>query len=128
MYVPVDSFRHDWHASPAGAKLPCQECHPKGKPRVADTAKACDECHKDLIPKGATIEINNYEAIGYTEAMHRLCLGCHVEKVKEKDKPDMARCAWCHKERRSFVDAEGLRFGLPEPVGQRIILPPVPKP
>ena len=95
---------------------------------MADTAKACDDCHQDLIPKGATITINSYEAIGYTESLHRLCLGCHVKKVKEKNKPDMARCAWCHNERRSFVDEKNLSFSTRGPVGKRIVLPPVLEP
>lgn len=125
MYQPTDAFRHDWHASPAGARIACFECHPKGKPRAAEGAKKCDQCHKDLIPPGATIQIKNYEAIGYVDSLHRLCIGCHVKKAKEKHKPEMARCTWCHKEKRSFVDTKNLPLYRQPPVGVRIVLPPV---
>ena len=51
MYSPSDSFRHDWHASAAGARVSCTECHPVGQVRAAVTASRCDRCHKDLFRK-----------------------------------------------------------------------------
>jgi Ni/Fe-hydrogenase subunit HybB-like protein len=127
MYLPSDAFRHDWHRSPTGARVACYQCHPTGQVRSAATAKRCDQCHKDLIPAGATIPVKRYKAVSYTEAMHRLCIGCHAQKAVEKNKPEMARCAWCHKEGRDVIDARDLvlrRRGL---IGKNMVLPPIGK-
>ena len=127
MYAPSDAFRHDWHAGPQGAALACAKCHALGKPRSKDTAKTCDQCHKDLVAEGAVIEVKQYQAPSYTEAMHRLCVGCHVERAAALNKPDMPRCAWCHKERRRFIDAPDVDFrGLRAP-GSEVVLPPLPE-
>ena len=125
MYLPVDAFRHDWHASPAGGRLACVQCHEQGKPRIAATAKRCDGCHKDLVPAGATIQVKQYNAVGYVQAMHELCIGCHKQLAAQEGKPDFARCATCHKERRNIVDASDLapRDGI----GRGILLPPISK-
>ena len=68
--------------------------------------------------------MKHYQAIAYTEAMHRRCIGCHVEKAKEKNKPEMTRCDWCHKDRREVIDSREVnlrRMGL---MGQNVVLPP----
>ncbi len=122
MYSPSDAFRHDWHASPDGARVSCVECHPSGQVRNASTAVHCDRCHKDLVPAGSTILVKTYTAPGYAEAMHRLCIGCHVQKAREKNKPEMSRCAWCHKEKRNVVDASGIRREQ-DFVGRSVVLP-----
>lgn len=123
MYLPSDAFRHDWHASPSGARVPCYQCHPAGQARTAATAVRCDRCHKDLVPAGTTIRVRQYVASSYTEAMHRLCIGCHVKAAQEKKKPEMSRCAWCHKETREVVDAPGL-FPVQGAIGRSVVLPP----
>jgi Ni/Fe-hydrogenase subunit HybB-like protein len=123
MYLPSDAFRHDWHASPAGARLACWRCHPDGQPRTAATAVHCDKCHKDLVPAGSAIAIKTYQADGYADAMHRLCIGCHVKTAAQENKPDMARCAWCHKEKQ---DIAGVPAGSErEILGRSVVLPPV---
>ncbi len=104
MYLPTDAFRHDWHASPTGGRVACYQCHAAGKVRTAASAVRCDHCHKDLVPAGATIALKQYRGVSYTEAMHRLCLGCHRQKAVEKHKPEMTQCAWCHKETRDVID------------------------
>ncbi|MGP8242989.1 MAG: NrfD/PsrC family molybdoenzyme membrane anchor subunit [Bryobacteraceae bacterium] len=122
MYQPTDAFRHDWHASPEGGRLSCAQCHPLGQTRVASTAVRCDRCHKNLVPAGSTIAVKTYAACSYADAMHRLCIGCHVQKAREKNKPEMTRCAWCHKETHDVVDAPG----VPRPedfVGRNVVLP-----
>lgn len=128
MYLTSDAFRHDWHASAAGARVPCWQCHEAGKPRRAATAKACDHCHKDLVPRGAMIRVKQYRAAGYVQAMHGLCLGCHAHRAKLEGKPDLARCASCHKERRGRVDTAGLTWPPQEVVGRGLLLPPLPRP
>jgi hypothetical protein len=122
MYQTSDSFRHDWHASPDGGRVSCAQCHPLGQARTASTAVRCDHCHKDLVPAGSTIQVKTYAARGYADAMHRLCIGCHVQKAREKNKPEMSRCAWCHKEKREVVDASGVR-GEQDFVGRSVVLP-----
>jgi Ni/Fe-hydrogenase subunit HybB-like protein len=124
MYVATDAFRHDWHASPEGARLGCYQCHPSGQVRTAATAVHCDQCHKNLVPAAATIRIKQYQAVAYTDAMHRLCIGCHIQKAKEKNKPEMTRCAWCHKENPEILNSRDLiltRYGLSH---GSVVLPP----
>ncbi|MBZ5630497.1 MAG: Ni/Fe-hydrogenase cytochrome b subunit [Acidobacteriia bacterium] len=124
MYLPSDSFRHDWHASPSGGRVACYQCHARGQARTAATAVACDKCHKDLVPAGAAIKVKQYRAVAYTEAMHRLCIGCHVKKAKENKKPEMTRCDWCHKDKRQVIDSREIvlrRRGL---TGINVVLPP----
>ncbi len=124
MYVATDASMHDWHASPEGARLGCYQCHPAGQVRTAATAVHCDKCHKNLVPAAATIRIKQYQAVAYTDAMHRLCIGCHIQKAKEKNKPEMTRCAWCHKENPEILNSRDLilaRYGLSR---GSVVLPP----
>jgi len=123
MYLASDAFRHDWHASPRGGRVACWRCHAEGQPRRAATAKRCLECHKDLTPPGATIAVRQYRAPGYVEAMHRWCVGCHVRRAQQMNKPDLGRCTACHRERRQWP--EQLAAGRSEagPAGKRLPLP-----
>ncbi len=85
MYLEVDAFKHDWHSSPTGGNVTCVKCHEEGVPRSDDMASLkegvydCSACHNDLFPAGATIEIDDYMAIGYAQAMHSMCIDCHVD-------------------------------------------------
>jgi Ni/Fe-hydrogenase subunit HybB-like protein len=124
MYLPSDAFRHDWHASPGGGRLACVECHPRGQVREAATAKRCEQCHKDLKPSVTVVSVKQYHAIGYAQAMHQLCIGCHSNVARQQAKPEAARCAWCHKGRREPVDATGFAFRDAGLVGKRLVLPP----
>jgi hypothetical protein len=67
--------------------------------------------------------VKRYRAIAYTEAMHRLCIGCHVTKAKEKGKPEMTRCDWCHKERRELIDSREIVLHRQGLHGQNVVLP-----
>jgi hypothetical protein len=69
--------------------------------------------------------VKKYQAASYTESMHRLCVGCHVKNAALKSKPEMARCAWCHKETRPVVDARDVAFRGEGLVGRSIVMPPV---
>jgi Ni/Fe-hydrogenase subunit HybB-like protein len=124
MYLPTDAFGHRWHSSPSGARLSCTQCHAKGQVRSAASAARCDKCHKDLVPAGAKITIKNYQAVAYTEAMHRMCIGCHIQKAKEKNKPEMTRCEWCHKDRREVIDSREVQLRRLGAVGEQVLLPP----
>jgi Ni/Fe-hydrogenase subunit HybB-like protein len=121
MWQPADAFGHERHASPSGGRLSCVTCHASQKPRTASTTKTCATCHADLVPAGASIEVRGYRAAGYVQAMHGLCITCHTRVMASRKKPDLGRCATCHRERRSFVDATDLAFR--ERVGTSVVLP-----
>ena len=97
MYTTADVFRHDWHASPDGGNLACGLCHEVDKERSAATAKGCDDCHKDMVPAGALITIEQYLAPSYVDAVHGTCVGCHKKKALELvEKETLGQCASCH--------------------------------
>lgn len=97
MYTTADAFKHDWHASPSGGNITCNECHPTGQERLTATAQKCDVCHKDLYPVQAAFSVEQYNALSYTDAMHSLCVDCHRNKELEfVEKKDLDRCANCH--------------------------------
>jgi Ni/Fe-hydrogenase subunit HybB-like protein len=125
MYRPSDAFRHDWHASPSGARLACAECHPAGQVRSAAGAKPCSSCHKDLVPQGATIKIKSYATPAYVDAMHTLCIGCHAKVAEKESKPQVARCAECHQGKFNFSETENLLYRRRALAGRRVVLPPV---
>ncbi|TKJ36576.1 Ni/Fe-hydrogenase cytochrome b subunit [candidate division LCP-89 bacterium B3_LCP] len=106
MYLLSDAFGHDRHASASGAGLKCFDCHKKDLTKNADTAKPCKDCHGDLVAEGSTITVENYRTIGYVESMHRLCIGCHSQKADSLEKPDLPRCANCHKEKRTIISPD----------------------
>jgi len=128
MYLASDAFRHGWHASSKGGQLACVECHRRGETRGSHTAKPCVSCHKDLLPAGAVIQIRQYRAAGYVEALHQLCNRCHAGVAAEQNRPEMTRCSWCHKGTRDYVDAEELASRKRRSVGKHIVLPPIATP
>jgi hypothetical protein len=83
MYRSADAFGHDWHASASGGGIACTGCHDAARERNAEHAKECDACHKDLMPSGAKIEVDSYDAPSYADAMHGICVACHRKKAEE---------------------------------------------
>ncbi len=124
MYTTSDAFRHAWHASPTGANLACVECHARGYSRSAAHVKPCVDCHKHLVPAGAAIKIKTYTAPSYVDAMHKLCIGCHAKVALKENKPEIARCAECHKGKLNFSDAENLLYRRRALAGRLVVLPP----
>ncbi len=124
MYLPTDAFRHDWHASPSGANLACVECHERGYARTSAHVKPCVDCHKHLIPPGATIKIKTYMAPSYVNAMHELCIGCHAKVALKENKPAVAQCAECHKGRLNYSEAQNLLYRPRALAGRLVVLPP----
>ena len=124
MYLSSDAFRHDWHASPSGANLACVRCHAEGRTRSSSNVKSCADCHKDLIPAGATIKIKTYVAPAYVDAMHQLCIGCHAKVARQQNKPEVARCAECHKGKLEYSDAANLLYRRRALAGRGVVLPP----
>ena len=96
MFAPADAFKHDWHSSADGANLACDKCHTEKVNRTAESAVECKECHQDLYPEGATIEVTGYMAPGYVDAMHGLCIGCHKTEDAKSDTVKLALCRTCH--------------------------------
>ena len=97
MYQFSDAFKHDWHSSPEGANINCNECHETGAFKNSEQVKKCEECHKDLIPSGTTIKVEQYSAPGYVDAMHSVCIDCHKEKDLQKEVAELSLCTTCHK-------------------------------
>ncbi|MCW5976509.1 MAG: Ni/Fe-hydrogenase cytochrome b subunit [Bryobacteraceae bacterium] len=124
MYMASDAFNHRWHASPHGAALECNDCHVSGKTRRAETAKVCGDCHTDLVPKGAPFEVKQYRAVGYVQAMHQLCIGCHAEMAQQMGVEDFARCSACHGQSTTPTTIEKLHQRRPQRASKRIVLPP----
>lgn len=150
MYQPTDAFRHNWHASRSGANLACIQCHEAGYPRTSAQVKPCTDCHKDMIPPGATIQvssenlvdasgeirrlitpgsvvkINTYTAVSYVDAMHELCVGCHAQVAEREKKPEVAQCAECHKGKLNYSDTVNLFYQRTAVAGRRVVMPPPP--
>jgi len=118
MYNEGDAFRHDWHSSSEGANLSCFKCHDRNISKGKDykyatnknsTVKKCEECHKQLIPGDSKIkEIKSYITVSYTDALHKLCIGCHEDKLKTDsliivNNPNLAKCSKCHHEVQKFI-------------------------
>jgi len=107
-YTTTDAFGHDWHSSPIGANLTCSKCHEVGDVRDAENVVGCDKCHDDLIPEDATIAVDQYDAMGYSNAMHSMCIKCHKEQEIVLEKDGLGRCAFCHKEMIQYVEDEAI--------------------
>lgn len=123
MYLPTDAFGHVWHSSRFGANLTCHDCHPIGQIKSSESAKKCVNCHTDIVPDGSTIKFTHYQAIGYVEAMHRLCINCHNMKAEIVGNTNLARCSTCHPGQRDFVDAADIASRIRHAVGKRVVLP-----
>lgn len=125
MFTPTDIFNHDWHSSAAGAAIPCRVCHPAGQQRRMETAKKCDACHLDLFVQNSPVKADGYMAVAYTDAMHTLCVPCHVKKATElADKPDLGLCPACHNINPPQERLELLKYGRTERSLKPVILPP----
>lgn len=130
MYTVTDVFDHDWHASPDGAAIKCGECHPSGQVKTGTTAKSCDECHKKLKADKATITIDQYYAVSYTDAMHGACIGCHKQEVatakemgKEEKLQNLDRCSACHESQAPEGMEQLLKYEDLPPTLKPVILP-----
>jgi len=123
-YIAADAFGHDWHSSPTGGNLSCNDCHTPGLNRTAESAKKCDKCHIDLIPAGSKIEVKNYMAVSYVDAMHTQCVKCHRERATETpERVTMAECAYCHTGRGPNYLRDEAKSILRHPQYNRVVMP-----
>ena len=127
MYKAVDFFRHDWHASANGANIKCEGCHKVGVTRNSESAKKCVECHPEFkFDKSEFSFTKNYFALSYTDALHKLCVSCHIIKSRElKDKPNLAQCTTCHKSEMPERITVNLKWETSLPHFNNVILPDV---
>jgi len=100
MYLPTRIFHHERHVAFLGGNEACGRCHPKGEPKAA-TAKKCSECHqKDMMAKNEVVtKFERPTAPGLRVAAHGICIHCHKQQAKDPrwKKPDLFRCATCHR-------------------------------
>ena len=127
MYTRVDFFRHAWHSSPKGAKLKCDDCHKAGVTRSVQSAKKCTDCHKTykFVTNGKNQD-EKYYALSYTDALHSLCVSCHIiESKKIEDKPNLALCSTCHKTQLPENLTAGINWKISVPHFNNVVLPRV---
>lgn len=89
MFLKTLIFDHAAHQRRQGGNKGCEKCHPRNLPKSANTIKVCTECHTAMEVKGSRVTIQTKgpdrlkHAVGYTDAMHGLCIKCHKEKAEE---------------------------------------------
>jgi Ni/Fe-hydrogenase subunit HybB-like protein len=124
MFRTADAFNHQWHETSVRANLTCLDCHPAGAEKTKETAKRCDNCHKDLVPQNSRIKIETYIAPSYVDAMHILCVDCHRAKSQElTDKKDLPLCKTCHESGLPDYLRVEIKENLMGPYFNRVVLP-----
>jgi Ni/Fe-hydrogenase subunit HybB-like protein len=111
MYLTTDLFNHSVHIAHLDGNSGCVQCHSDGaKAKTRETAKPCKECHQKMALAGSLISPEKEtegRAVGYMEAMHGLCIGCHKQRLEEAPQDyrrDFADCGCCHR------DIDGTQF------------------
>jgi Ni/Fe-hydrogenase subunit HybB-like protein len=109
MYEPTDTFDHTYHVAKVGGNDGCVKCHADNPARkTRQNAKACGQCHADMIVTEARIAPPEHGmtgfAVSYMDAMHGLCITCHKEVAHAEDKPHHDRCDTCHRREIEPVD------------------------
>lgn len=123
MYEPSDIFDHASHIAHLPGAAGCARCHPQdGHPKTRAASKACQECHADLYATNSRVtppkEGMTGIAAGYMDAMHKLCLDCHQEKVTtdpDHFPEEFAECANCHRGLGGFRIEEMAPYTPPPP-------------
>lgn len=127
MYTEADFFQHDWHSAVYGANLKCNDCHKQGQNRNVNSAKQCIDCHKafDFASKIKKVS-GRYEILSYTDALHNLCVSCHMKKSKEvKEKAALAKCSTCHQTELPENLSAGINWKINVPHFNSVILPEI---
>jgi hypothetical protein len=126
MYKQVQFFEHDWHASDFGANIRCDDCHTDGKRRTVNSAKNCSECHPGYDFHESGFEYTSkYSALSYTDALHQLCVSCHVFQANELNKESLHQCTTCHKAEVHQKVTENLKWETSLPHFNRVVLPQI---
>ena len=127
MYKAIAFFRQDQHTLASNAHIKCDDCHTPGMNRTATTAKNCVDCHPQYdFQKILNDSSKKYYALSYTDAMHKLCVSCHMIKSKElKDKSNLAQCSTCHKTGFTKKLEASIKWEISLPHFDQVILPEV---
>jgi Ni/Fe-hydrogenase subunit HybB-like protein len=127
MYKPTDFFKHDWHASKSRANLKCNDCHTKGITKSVESGKKCIDCHQkyDFVYK--MDDTQKYFALSYTDALHQLCVSCHVVKSNELNKQNLSQCTSCHSSEVHEQVSDNLKWKTSLPHFNSVILPNIDK-
>jgi hypothetical protein len=113
-YRATELFDHDVHVARYGGNASCAKCHEPGKPKTVEASKDCADCHPEPSPDvtevKARLDLPEGLAVGYVDAMHGLCVGCHMEEeAKQKAaQPYLSRCINCHRERPEGESGQGM--------------------
>ena len=115
MYQPLDIFDHDLHAKALGGNEGCSECHTDPNLRkVRQNTTGCEHCHADMRVADSritpTTDAFPTQAVGYTDAMHGLCIDCHEQHDARHPAAETAaplgECVTCHStKQRSVADS-----------------------
>jgi Ni/Fe-hydrogenase subunit HybB-like protein len=126
MYRVTDGSRHAWHAGPDGAGIACHTCHATDSNRTRTSAITCDQCHRDLMPTGAPIVVETYDAPSYADAMHGLCITCHLQETQVlADRSDLVQCATCHASLPPAHMQADMRDKLAGPQFNHVVVPAI---
>jgi Ni/Fe-hydrogenase subunit HybB-like protein len=105
MYLAVDIFDHQLHVDETNGNEGCIECHTDPlADKVRENVKPCQECHKTMRPEGTLVEIAEDQqttmALGYMDAMHKMCADCHKAEKAGLEQPNDAfdSCVNCHRD------------------------------
>ena len=104
MYRDTDTFSHASHVSALEGNASCRGCHRSAsQPKTRAASRPCDECHgRDraaVTRVRVSRELPAGIAPGYRDAMHALCIGCHLEEDGKRVglEPYLSRCQACHR-------------------------------
>ena len=103
MYSPTDIFDHRLHTERTGGNDGCVRCHTDPRAdKVRANTTPCVECHGDLRPEGSLVRVEGRPpselAVGYRDALHGLCVGCHERAEASATVPrHLDRCTTCHR-------------------------------
>ncbi len=103
MHLTVDVFDHDLHMEKLGGNDHCAECHTDDRlPKVRENTADCLGCHTAMVTAGSRVTVSspriNSRTVGYMDAVHGLCIGCHEEVQQSMVEPNdsLSRCTHCH--------------------------------
>jgi len=99
MYEPSPLFDHDHHVEKLGGNDSCDRCHEPGSRAHLAATKTCSSCHeKDMMADNPVVrKFDSLEAGPYKEALHKMCIPCHVKMDELKGEGEnLQLCGTCH--------------------------------
>jgi hypothetical protein len=57
-----------------------------------------------MVPFGDNLVFSQY-APGYKDAMHGVCLDCHIKEAEIQNIPDLGECSTCHTHQDNLIQA-----------------------